>query len=396
MSRSRLFLIFIALVIWASASVQAQTAVVYGVFFYSPSCPHCHEVIENHWPQIQEQFGDQLQVLFVDISTLNGSQIMQSARTAMNIQANGVPMLIIGSEVLVGSLNIPARTAQIVQAGLDSGGIGLPPIPGIAELFEEALGVSGIPTAASAGIDVLSDPANLLAIGLLVVLAGSLLLIVLAWNSVALRAVITGQVGWIALLLGIVSAIGLTASLILGSLSEPPVALIAGASLILFAIVGGALLLAPRQGHEPLRGAVRFLPLIALAGMLVAGYLMYVETTLTEAVCGVVGDCNVVQQSAYARVAGVPIGVIGVVGYGLILLVWALKRWGGTAWADRALFGLALFGTIFSLYLTSLEPFVIGATCVWCLTSAAVMGILLWMTAPLVIAPAKHPARGRR
>ncbi|NQV07202.1 hypothetical protein HQ535_11680 [bacterium] len=38
-------------------------------------------------------------------------------------------------------------------------------------------------------------------------------------------------------------------------------------------------------------------------------------------------------------------------------------------------------GTAFSIYLTFLEPFVIGATCAWCLTSALVVTGLLWLTA---------------
>ena len=40
------------------------------------------------------------------------------------------------------------------------------------------------------------------------------------------------------------------------------------------------------------------------------------------------------------------------------------------------LFFLALGGTIFSAYLTFLEPFVIGATCGWCLVSAVMMATI--------------------
>jgi uncharacterized membrane protein len=45
-----------------------------------------------------------------------------------------------------------------------------------------------------------------------------------------------------------------------------------------------------------------------------------------------------------------------------------------------ALFAIALGGTLFSIYLTFLEPFVIGATCVWCLGSALCMTLLLVFT----------------
>jgi uncharacterized membrane protein len=38
---------------------------------------------------------------------------------------------------------------------------------------------------------------------------------------------------------------------------------------------------------------------------------------------------------------------------------------------------MAFAGTAFSAWLTFLEPFVIGATCAWCVTSALVMAALL-------------------
>jgi uncharacterized membrane protein len=48
--------------------------------------------------------------------------------------------------------------------------------------------------------------------------------------------------------------------------------------------------------------------------------------------------------------------------------------------AALALWGLAWFGILYSIYLTFMEPFVIGATCIWCLSSAVIMTLLLWIT----------------
>ncbi len=73
----------------------------------------------------------------------------------------------------------------------------------------------------------------------------------------------------------------------------------------------------------------------------------------------------------------------GVVGYAALILVWAAARLlpkRGLDLARLALFGLSALGTLFSLYLTFLEPFVIGATCAWCLTSAVLMTALMWVT----------------
>jgi uncharacterized membrane protein len=117
----------------------------------------------------------------------------------------------------------------------------------------------------------------------------------------------------------------------------------------------------------------------------VAGYLAYVETTQVEAVCGPVGDCNTVQQSEYARLFGIlPIGVMGLAGYVGILAAWLVVRFVKTNLADMAslaLFGMTAIGTLFSIYLTFLEPFVIGATCAWCLTSAILMTTLMLLSA---------------
>jgi uncharacterized membrane protein len=131
------------------------------------------------------------------------------------------------------------------------------------------------------------------------------------------------------------------------------------------------------------------IPILCLIGLGVAGYLAYVETAQVEAVCGPVGDCNTVQQSEYARLFGiVPIGILGMAGYGMILLAWTIGRF-GRGWmsilAGLALLGMTTFGMLFSIYLTFLEPFVIGATCAWCLTSALMMAALFWLS----LAPGK-------
>ncbi|MCJ7628819.1 MAG: hypothetical protein MUO50_10585, partial [Longimicrobiales bacterium] len=129
------------------------------------------------------------------------------------------------------------------------------------------------------------------------------------------------------------------------------------------------------------------IPALVLVGAGVAAYLSFIEVTHSEAVCGPVGDCNTVNQSEYAFLFGVlPVGILGLVGYGLILVLWvlSLSESGKTPrMAKFGIWGAALLGTLFSVYLTFLEPFVIGATCAWCLTSAVVITLLLWATAPL-------------
>jgi uncharacterized membrane protein len=126
-------------------------------------------------------------------------------------------------------------------------------------------------------------------------------------------------------------------------------------------------------------------PALCIVGMGVAGYLTYVETRQVAAICGLVGDCNTVQSSPYAKLFGlVPVGLLGMLGYLLILAAWAIAQFRGGRLSDLAavaVFAFSLFGVLFSIYLTYLELSIILAVCMWCLTSALIMAALLVLTA---------------
>jgi uncharacterized membrane protein len=121
------------------------------------------------------------------------------------------------------------------------------------------------------------------------------------------------------------------------------------------------------------------IPILALAGIVVAGYLTYVGFTATEAVCGL-GDCNTVQTSAYAKIFGIPVALLGLLTYLAMGALWLVQRNGDEGSSGRAYLGmlaLAGAGTLFSIYLTYLEVSVLKAICLWCVASAAIMGLAL-------------------
>ncbi len=126
------------------------------------------------------------------------------------------------------------------------------------------------------------------------------------------------------------------------------------------------------------------MPVLALIGLGVAGYLTYVETQSVSAVCGPIGDCNSVQTSPYAKVLGVlPVGLLGAFGYIAILVVWFYGRFRSdrlSEYAPMAIFGMTFFGTLYSLYLTFIELFVIKAVCIWCLSSAVIITLLMLLS----------------
>ena len=71
------------------------------------------------------------------------------------------------------------------------------------------------------------------------------------------------------------------------------------------------------------------------------------------------------------------------IGYTAIAIVWVVRTLSTDNfkhYVSLVLWGMTLLGVIFSIYLTFLEPFVIGATCVWCISSAIIITLLLWTT----------------
>jgi uncharacterized membrane protein len=112
------------------------------------------------------------------------------------------------------------------------------------------------------------------------------------------------------------------------------------------------------------------LGVLAAAGLLISTYLSWVHFVGVAPVCvGGDGGCETVQSSRYATVLGVPVSVLGIIGYAGLLSSVVLRGEVGV----YLRFLIALAGTLFSTYLTYLEIFVIHAVCQWCVASAAIM-----------------------
>ncbi|MCR4405017.1 MAG: vitamin K epoxide reductase family protein [Candidatus Acetothermia bacterium] len=121
---------------------------------------------------------------------------------------------------------------------------------------------------------------------------------------------------------------------------------------------------------------------LAILGLADSAYLFY-EHLGHEIVC--IGQgCSIVNDSPYAELFGVPMSVMGLVGYAFILgaAVAALRLRGrGREWAKAAVYGFALVGLLYSGYLTYLELFMIRAICTWCVVSAAIVAAIFALAA---------------
>jgi uncharacterized membrane protein len=113
---------------------------------------------------------------------------------------------------------------------------------------------------------------------------------------------------------------------------------------------------------------------LTILGIALAAYLTYVHYSGTKPACTAGQACIKVQTSVWSRLDGVPVALIGLIGYVFIL--------GSLLAPDReesrlATLGLTLIGFGFSAYLTYREVHSIHAICEECATSAVFMTILL-------------------
>ncbi|MDH4175007.1 MAG: vitamin K epoxide reductase family protein, partial [Betaproteobacteria bacterium] len=101
---------------------------------------------------------------------------------------------------------------------------------------------------------------------------------------------------------------------------------------------------------------------LALAGIALTAYLTAIAWFgARPAFCGADSDCDLVQQSRWATLLGMPIALWGLLTYALLArLLWRLRTHAG-AW--RQALTIASIGAAVSWYLTAVSVLVIEATC---------------------------------
>jgi uncharacterized membrane protein len=130
---------------------------------------------------------------------------------------------------------------------------------------------------------------------------------------------------------------------------------------------------------------------VAAVGFAIAAYLTIVHYAGADPVCAIAHGCDVVQSSRYAEVGGVPVALLGLLGYAGVLLT--LLRDEEAARTATAFLSLVGFG--FSGWLTWVEVGELHAICIWCVGSAVCMTLLAALsTARLLGAPTPAAAAG--
>ena len=346
----------------AVAQEAAAPPVVQAVLFYSPTCPHCHEVMTNVLPPLADQYGDQLQILGIDVTNPVGDALYDATVEHYQISGSrlGVPTLLIGEVILVGSGEIPDQLPDLIEAGLASGGIGWPDIPGLKEAVPDLPASADPALAVQTAIETAVSPSPEAALSP----AGTLDLEEIQTEENNAETVAAPHPDPVGLTIGWLVFLGMMVALVYGlwrsvrtlpsipdRLADPEARLVSSTAV----------------------------PFLVVLGLGIALYLAYVEVTQVTAVCGPIGECNLVQSSAYAKIWGVPVAILGVITYVSIGLIWLFQKRLNEKFNNFGVLGLlvlTLVGTLFSLYLTLLELLVINAVCAWCLSSAVITTLL--------------------
>jgi uncharacterized membrane protein len=117
---------------------------------------------------------------------------------------------------------------------------------------------------------------------------------------------------------------------------------------------------------------------LAAIGLCLAGYLTYLHYSGTTPPCSIKGNpCSQVQKSRYSELVGVPVALIGLIGY-IAILGSLLAAEGERA---RLVTTALIFGGFgFSAYLTYRELFTLHKICEWCVSSAVLMTVMMCLS----------------
>jgi vitamin-K-epoxide reductase (warfarin-sensitive) len=117
--------------------------------------------------------------------------------------------------------------------------------------------------------------------------------------------------------------------------------------------------------------------IVALAGVVVSSvslYHHYGKDKTTYCDFGENFNCDIVNRSPYASVLGIPVALIGILGYLSLLALATFYR--EKAETPGMLLLAATLGLGFALYLTYIEAFVLGTWCILCLSSLTAIVII--------------------
>ncbi|MGQ9626259.1 MAG: hypothetical protein ACUVV0_05055 [Anaerolineae bacterium] len=114
-------------------SMEAGGPVVEIFFFYSDTCPHCHIVIEEVLPKIEQKYGDRVRIRYFEISDPDNYALMLGLERIYGVteEQAGIPEIFLGNVVMIGSHIIRQNLDKEIERYLAMGGFEFPELDDI-------------------------------------------------------------------------------------------------------------------------------------------------------------------------------------------------------------------------------------------------------------------------
>ena len=131
--------------------------------------------------------------------------------------------------------------------------------------------------------------------------------------------------------------------------------------------------------------------ILVVVGLLVSVYMTIYKFTENDSMCLGSVDCATVNASRYSEVNGIPVAVIGALGYGAILAALLFESRSAFLRQNGSLlvFCMSLAGFLITVWLIYVEIALIKALCPFCIVSQTVMTIVFILSIVRLIRESK-------
>ena len=123
--------------------------------------------------------------------------------------------------------------------------------------------------------------------------------------------------------------------------------------------------------------------IVAFEGFLIASYIRHKKIKKTPLVCPMRTNCDTVIHSDYSKILGIPVEILGIMYYAFVFTAHSIQIIHPELITPNFVIlelSISAAAFLFSMYLTSIQAFVLKQWCTWCLISATFCLVIFFFT----------------